>query len=88
MVAAAVGVTSRHLQRAFMDAGMTPRQFILDARLADAARQLEGKGPENGRISDIAFSVGFNDASHFTRAFVQKFGCSPSAYRAGMRHSA
>lgn len=88
MVAAAVGVTSRHLQRAFMDTGVTPRQFILDERLVEAARLLQDKRPDSERIIDIAFSVGFNDASHFTRAFVHKFGCSPSAYRAGMKHMA
>lgn len=88
MVAAAVGVTPRHLQRAFMGAAGTPRQFILNERLVEAARMLQGKVPESDRIIDIAFSVGFNDASHFTRSFVQKFGCSPSSYRASMRHSA
>lgn len=88
MVAGAVGVTSRHLQRAFMDTGVTPRQFILDERLIEAARHLQDKGPDSERIIDIAFSVGFNDASHFTRAFVQKFGCSPSSYRASLRQSA
>lgn len=82
IVADAIGVTPRHLQRAFMDSGLTPRQFILDQRLAEAARLLSrSRGAEAERIIDIAFSVGFNDASHFTRAFVQKFGCAPSVYR-------
>jgi AraC family transcriptional activator of tynA and feaB len=81
-VAEAVGVTPRHLQRAFMDSGQTPRQFILDQRLIEAARLLSRSGGvQPGRIIDIAFSLGFNDASHFTRAFAQKFGCSPSHYR-------
>lgn len=82
IVANAIGVTPRHLQRAFMDSGVTPRQFILDRRLAEAARLLSrSNGAEAERIIDIAFSVGFNDASHFTRAFVQKFGCAPSVFR-------
>lgn len=81
-VAEAVGVTSRHLQRAFMESGQTPRQFILDQRLLEAARLLSRNGGVRpDRIIDIAFSLGFNDASHFTRAFAQKFGCSPSSYR-------
>lgn len=87
MVADAVGVTPRHLQRAFMESGITPRQFMLDQRLAEAGRLLaRSGGAEAERIIDIAFSVGFNDASHFTRAFVQKFGCAPSKYRARVRH--
>lgn len=83
VVADAIGVTPRHLQRAFMDSGLTPRQFILDQRLSEAARLLaRSTGAEAERIIDIAFSVGFNDASHFTRAFVQKYGCAPRQYRA------
>lgn len=81
-VADAVGVTPRHVQRAFMESGQTPRQFILDQRLLEAARMLSRSGgSQPDRIIDIAFSLGFNDASHFTRAFAQKFGCSPSQYR-------
>ena len=87
-VASAVGVTPRHLQRAFMESGITPRQFLLDQRLAEAARLLaRSSGAEAERIIDIAFSVGFNDASHFTRSFVQKFGCSPSKYRTSARNA-
>ena len=86
VVADAIGATPRHLQRAFLDTGTTPRHFILDQRLAESGRLLaRSSGAEPERIIDIAFSVGFNDASHFTRAFVRKFGCAPSAYRANSR---
>ena len=81
-VADAIGVTPRHLQRAFLDAGLSPRQFILEERLKEAARLLL-KGGEGARVLDIAFSVGFNDASHFSKAFATRFGCSPRAFRAG-----
>ena len=81
-VAGCVGVSARHMQRAFMESGQTPRQYILDQRLIEAARLLaRSGGVKADRVIDIAFSVGFNDASHFTRAFVHKFGCSPSSYR-------
>ncbi|MFC4254657.1 helix-turn-helix domain-containing protein [Altererythrobacter xixiisoli] len=79
-VADTLGVTPRHLQRAFLDAGISPRQFILEERLAEAARLLS-VSRDDTRILDIAFSVGFNDASHFTKSFNQKFGCSPRVYR-------
>lgn len=32
-------------------------------------------------ISDIAFAHGFQSQSHFSRAFRQKFGCSPNQLR-------
>lgn len=79
-VAEALGITTRHLQRAFLDTGTTPRQYILEQRLDEAARMLL-QGGETGRVLDIAFSVGFNDASHFSKAFASRFGCSPSTFR-------
>ncbi|MCK6691884.1 MAG: helix-turn-helix domain-containing protein, partial [Thermoanaerobaculia bacterium] len=35
------------------------------------------------RISEIAFQVGFKDPAHFTRAFEEAFGVSPSGWRRG-----
>ena len=32
-------------------------------------------------ITDIAFSVGFNDLSYFSRAFAERFGMSPRSFR-------
>jgi AraC-like DNA-binding protein len=32
-------------------------------------------------ISEIAFSIGFQELSHFSRRFTQRFGRSPRAYR-------
>ncbi|MCJ1962175.1 AraC family transcriptional regulator [Novosphingobium mangrovi (ex Hu et al. 2023)] len=82
-VAKALGVSTRHLQRAFLDSGTSPREFILQQRLAEAARLLRrNQGAQRQRITDIAFSLGFGDASHFTRAFTRHFGTPPSAYRA------
>ena len=34
-------------------------------------------------VSEIAFAWGFNDAAHFSRAFRERFGCSPRELRAG-----
>nr|WP_291557272.1 helix-turn-helix domain-containing protein [Comamonas sp. SCN 65-56] len=33
-------------------------------------------------VSEIAFAWGFNDAAHFSRAFKNRFGCSPRDMRA------
>jgi AraC-like DNA-binding protein len=35
-------------------------------------------------VSAIAFSWGFNDAAHFSRAFRARFGCAPSDLRAAL----
>jgi len=49
----------------------------------DAARRdLCDPGLAASSVSRIAFSWGFNDAAHFSRAFRARFGCSPRELRA------
>ncbi|MBK8425522.1 MAG: AraC family transcriptional regulator [Lewinellaceae bacterium] len=38
---------------------------------------------EDLTIGEIGFRVGFQSQSHFTRAFIAKFGVRPTAYRRG-----
>ena len=81
-VSAALGVGPRKLQRAFIEAGETPSQFILGQRLDRAASRLcRPPGARPSSILDVALSVGFNDASHFSRSFARRFGVSPRHYR-------
>lgn len=81
-VANALGISTRQLQRAFLDTGISPRQFILNQRLDIAAKKLLQKNTGSyERITDIAMATGFNDTSHFSRAFAQRFSCSPREYR-------
>ena len=35
-------------------------------------------------VSDIAFSWGFNDAAHFSRAFKERFRVTPKEFRQGL----
>lgn len=53
-------------------------KYIKRVRLEKAAQYL--KYSEVG-ISDIAFEVGFSDVAAFSKAFKNKFNCSPSAFR-------
>ncbi|MNR67817.1 DNA-binding transcriptional activator FeaR [compost metagenome] len=32
-------------------------------------------------VSEIAYRAGFNNASHFSRSFKQRYGAAPSSYR-------
>jgi AraC-like DNA-binding protein len=78
------GVSPYHFLRVFERlTGTTPHQYILRARLREAALQLLSKGDT---ILDIALRCGFGDASNFNRAFRGEFGCSPRAYRQRLRH--
>src|SRR5262245_36846162 len=58
--------------------GATPHQYILRARLRDAALRL---ARDSGSVLDVALDCGFGDVSNFNRAFRGEFGVSPREYR-------
>ncbi len=59
--------------------GITPHQYVLRARLREAASRL-ATGTE--KVLDVALDCGFGDVSNFNRAFRCEFGVSPRAFRA------
>ncbi|WP_428408982.1 helix-turn-helix domain-containing protein [Hyphococcus sp.] len=75
-----LGVSIRTVQNAFAAIGETPSAYILNKRLHLAADRLVA-APELS-VTSVAYESGFNDCSYFTRCFKQKFGVSPTAYRA------
>lgn len=62
------------------ETGMSPTKFINDYRLSIARKLLEN-ATTNRNITEIAFSVGFNDPKYFTRCFTREYGVAPSKYR-------
>ena len=77
-IAAALNITPRYLQKLFATRSTTPTAFIQLQRLEMAKRMLaRGDKP----VTDVAFDVGFNDLSHFGRAFKRHTGQSPSKFR-------
>jgi AraC family transcriptional regulator len=78
-LADAAGLSPYHFLRTFdRVSGVTPHQYVLRARLRDAALRL---ARESGSVIDIALDCGFGDVSNFNRAFRTEFGVSPRAYR-------
>lgn len=73
-------VSRRYLDKTLAGCGLTATGLIREHRLALAGRLLRAQ-PER-TVTDICHAVGFQDASHFTRVFRQRFGCTPSAWRA------
>ena len=75
------GLSPYHFLRTFERiTGVTPHQYVLRARLREAAIRLVA---EPGNVLDIALDCGFGDVSNFNRAFRTEFGVSPRAYRQG-----
>ncbi len=58
--------------------GKSVNSFILDLKMSNAARKLIST---NLRISDIAYSLGYDDHNYFARQFKKNYGVSPMKYR-------
>lgn len=78
-LSAQAGLTPSHFCRVFKRAtGSTPHQFVMKARL-DRARNLLGQSDLS--VAQVAEMTGFTSQSHFTRAFRQYAGQTPSGWR-------
>jgi AraC-like DNA-binding protein len=58
--------------------GVAPGRWLLDRRLERSAQLLT---TTNLSVTDIVFECGFEQPSHFSRAFKTKYGRTPSEYR-------
>lgn len=75
------GLSVRQLERLFASRlGRTVGQSYLDIRLAQALQLLRTTGQA---VTMVAIACGFQSSSHFSRAFRERYGLSPSAARLG-----
>lgn len=58
--------------------GKTFREYLLDYRIGKACELLRMPGVS---VTDVAFTVGFNDVSHFSRTFKRVVGQTPSGFQ-------
>lgn len=86
-VAQALGISRRYLYDLFADEGMAVGCSIRQARLERCRSDIENPALSGRSLSEIAFSWGFNEAGHFSRAFRNHFGITPRACRTAMRAS-
>lgn len=73
-----LGMSQRHLQTLFHDAGTTPTAWLQQERIGRARQMLR-----TTKLSTeaIAQRCGFRDYSHFHRTFRRHVGLAPGAYR-------
>jgi AraC-like DNA-binding protein/CheY-like chemotaxis protein len=64
------------------DHGASFGQYLLRFRMERACERLEHP---DALVKEVAYSVGFNDLSYFTRVFRRHVGMCPSVYQAGAR---
>jgi AraC-like DNA-binding protein len=76
-IAGACKVSVRHLNRLFEREGTSLMHYVWERRLARCHRELTETMVRTRTIADIAFAAGFNDQSHFSRAYKARYGCAP-----------
>lgn len=78
-IAAAMSMTPKQLRTSVMSiTGLTPVAYILQVRLNYARHIISS---EDTSLTQIAAKCGFQNLSHFSKAFKQQFGVSPTQFR-------
>jgi AraC-like DNA-binding protein len=78
-LARSAGLSRYHFLRTFERVtGVTPHQYVLRARLREAATRLTA---DPSKVLDVALDCGFGDVSNFNRAFRAEFGVAPREFR-------
>jgi AraC family transcriptional activator of tynA and feaB len=80
-IAAAIGVSVRHLHRIFLSKGHTVAEWVRERRLEHCRSDLVNPRLSQRNITDIAYFWGFSDSAHFSKSFKKEFGLSPRAFR-------
>ncbi|MEQ9104130.1 MAG: response regulator [Rhodothermales bacterium] len=79
VIAAGIDVSRATLYRMTTKlTGMSPAALLRQRRLDKAASLI---AEQAGNIGEVAYSVGFKSVSHFTQAFREQFGHTPSQHR-------
>jgi AraC family transcriptional regulator, positive regulator of tynA and feaB len=81
VIAAAVRVSPRSINRLLAAEGTSLMHYLWDCRLQQARTLLlSGRVPEF-RIEEIAWRCGFSDPTHFSRSFKSRYGAPPRQFR-------
>ena len=80
-VAAEDGISTRSLQKLFASANLSFSTYLRSRRLERCRLDLSSPICASLSISEICFRWGFNGSAHFSRAFKERYGVSPRAYR-------
>ena len=64
---------------------LTPIEYLMKYRIFRAASMIQSDDPISHSISELAFSVGFNNASYFNKVFKQYLKCTPSEFKKNLK---
>jgi AraC-like DNA-binding protein len=74
-------VSDRYVRAVMHANGINFSNYVLEKRLDLSRRLLKDPQLRSISITEISFLAGFNSASHFGRAFKERFGISPGRFR-------
>lgn len=78
-LAALVNLSASRMTHLFKrETGMPPQAFLKQVRMSRATQLLKTTCLS---VKEVMCLTGFNDASHFTKDFAQRYGLTPSEYR-------
>ncbi len=80
-VAAHFGISVRYLHKVLEDRGRSFGRLVLERRLDRCAKDFAKTTADAETVTEIALRWGFNDMSHFSRTFRQRFGKTPREFR-------
>lgn len=75
------GLSARYINDLFRDDNTSLMRYVWHRRLVHCHQDMLSPLHNGHTISEIALRWGFNDLSHFSRAFRQCFGCAPRELR-------
>jgi AraC-like DNA-binding protein len=79
--ARAAGISIRYANALLAQEGTSLERYIMLRRLKRCHEALTNPRHSSRSVSEIAYSYGFSDLSHFARRFKEQFGCRPSEVR-------
>ena len=76
-IAHGVGLSPRYIHRLFSVEPLHLMQWVMAQRLEQCRQALDVESPAFRSISELAYSWGFKDPAHFSKAFRRQFGICP-----------
>ncbi|MFD5264800.1 helix-turn-helix domain-containing protein [Streptomyces sp. NPDC058335] len=80
-IAHEIGISERYLYLLFHAEGTSPVRLLMEERLTKAHAILTQRAPLTGTMESLALRLGFKQASHFSRAFKERYGLPPRQFR-------
>lgn len=81
LIAERLGVSRSYLFAVARKAGLSLGQLVLDMRLDRCRETLADPAWSRRSITNVAFTWGFKEFSHFSRRFSERFGQTPKEFR-------